>query len=433
MKIKNKKIIINSDKYLMFSIFIFILFFISTIDAMAGISTNLLTENATNITDTEATLRGTLNPGGFANVYFRYSPLEKPPVFCNDIYGSRMRATDEIPISGNAKKGVSLNVVGLSSYTKYYYCIVGSNDSGIAYGGVKFFQTLLTSGDINNVSVTTKNALVVNSTSAYLNGNYSATISAETYFRLKKDGAEWQNQKFGLQQHSGGTSGSTSYLLKELSPNTVYQFKAVIKSKTSDEAVAGATLTFNTKSVGVIGPGTSEGGIGYTTSCTNTESDINCNGTSGLSVEFGMETGTGTNNIGIETGTGTENPSNLILGQTATPPADAIVRYHEGIETVFTRQIMANTELARTYGYQGGVDLQTFAWNLSDLLARTFGYVNSRGKEIRVSQPDIAAYQLYVVNGILTVYEYYDSQIVNIQKITDVLRNKYEYEYYFQK
>ncbi len=94
---------------------------------------------------------------------------------------------------------------------------------------------------------------------------------------------------------------------------------------------------------------------------------------------------------------------------------------------------MANTELARTYGYQDGVDLQTFAWNLSDLLARTFGYVNSRGKEIRVSKPDIAAYQLYVVNGILTVYEYYDSKIVNIQKITDVLRNKYYYEYYFQK
>ncbi|MEK7572749.1 MAG: hypothetical protein AAB493_02765 [Patescibacteria group bacterium] len=424
MEIKNKKTIINLYKYTIFVVFI--LFFISAIDTMAGISVNLLTENATNITNTGATLRGTLNPGGFANVYFRYSPLEKPPVFCNDIYGSRMRATDEIPISGNVKKEVSFNVVNLSPYTKYYYCIVGSNDSGIAYGGVKFFQTLLTSG----ISVTTKNALVVDSASAYLNGTYSATMPTETYFRLKKDGAEWQNQKFGLQQHSSGTGGSISYLLKELSPNTSYQFKAVISSKTSDEAIDGATLTFNTKSVGKIGPGTGTGGVGYESSCTNIDSDINCNGTSGLSIEIGMETGI----TETETAeTSTENPSNLVLGQTATPPADAIVRYHEGIETVFTRQIMANTELARTYGYQDGVDLQTFAWNLSDLLARTFGYVNSRGKEIRVSKPDIAAYQLYVVNGILTVYEYYDSKIVNIQKITDVLRNKYYYEYYFQK
>ena len=254
MEIKNKKTIINLYKYTIFVVFI--LFFISAIDTMAGISVNLLTENAKNITNTGATLRGTLNPGGFANVYFRYSPLEKPPVFCNDIYGSRMRATDEISISGNVKKGVSFNIVNLSPYTKYYYCIVGSNDSGIAYGGVKFFQTLLTSG----ISVTTKNALVVDSASAYLNGTYSATMPTETYFRLKKDGAEWQNQKFGLQQHSSGTGGSISYLLKELSPNTSYQFKAVISSKTSDEAIDGATLTFNTKSVGKIGPGTARYG-----------------------------------------------------------------------------------------------------------------------------------------------------------------------------
>jgi hypothetical protein len=129
----------------------------------------------------------------------------------------------------------------------------------------------------------------------------------------------------------------------------------------------------------------------------------------------------------------TTNPSNLVLGQTATPPVDATVHYREGIETVFQRQIVANTELAESYGYQQGADIQNFAWYLADLLARTFGYVNSSGKEIRVSIPDIAAYQLYMNNGILTVYEYYNSKIVNIQKMTDTLRNKYGYEYYFHK
>jgi hypothetical protein len=109
------------------------------------------------------------------------------------------------------------------------------------------------------------------------------------------------------------------------------------------------------------------------------------------------------------------------------------VRYHEGIEHVFVRQIMANAELAESYGYQSGGNLQTFAWDLADILARTFGYVGSNGKEIRVSQPDIAAYQLYMRDGILTVYEYYDSVVVNIQRMTEALRNKYEYEYYFNK
>ena len=82
------------------------------------------------------------------------------------------------------------------------------------------------------------------------------------------------------------------------------------------------------------------------------------------------------------------------LGDTATAPDLAIVRYHEGIETVLQRQIVADTTLAKNYGYQDGADIQSFAWSLADILAKTFGYVGTNGKEIRVSKPDIAAYQL---------------------------------------
>ena len=122
-----------------------------------------------------------------------------------------------------------------------------------------------------------------------------------------------------------------------------------------------------------------------------------------------------------------------MLGQIATPPVDAVVRYHEGIETVLQRQIVANSELARIYGYQDGADLQSFAWNLADGLARIFGYVSASGKEIRVSYPDIAAYQLMLNGKDLTIYEYYDSKIVNIESTTTALRGKYNYEYYFNK
>lgn len=130
---------------------------------------------------------------------------------------------------------------------------------------------------------------------------------------------------------------------------------------------------------------------------------------------------------------GTVNPTNLVLGQNATPPSDAIVRYHEGIETVLARQIIKNTSLATAYGYESGSDLQAFAWYLSDYFARLFGYVSDNGKEIRVSTPDIAAYQIDLSNGILTIYEYYDSKIVNIQRMTSDLRQTYDYEYYFKK
>src|SRR3989344_5843239 len=92
-------------------------------------------------------------------------------------------------------------------------------------------------------------------------------------------------------------------------------------------------------------------------------------------------------------GNGIINTKPLVLGQKATPPWDAIVRYHEGIETVFTRQIIADKEFAKLYGYESETDLLAFAWDLSHQLAKMFGYVTVDGREIRVSFPDIAAYQ----------------------------------------
>ncbi len=129
----------------------------------------------------------------------------------------------------------------------------------------------------------------------------------------------------------------------------------------------------------------------------------------------------------------TSNATSLVLGQTATPPVDDVVHYHEGIETVFTRQIMADAAFAKMYGYRDGADLQTFAWDLADQLARAFGYVSPNGEEIRVSLPDVAAYQLQQVGDKLTVYEYYNNKIVDVRNLTTVFKTASGYEYYFKK
>ncbi|MCX6751253.1 MAG: hypothetical protein NT161_00585 [Candidatus Nomurabacteria bacterium] len=129
----------------------------------------------------------------------------------------------------------------------------------------------------------------------------------------------------------------------------------------------------------------------------------------------------------------TPNTTPLVLGQTISPPEMDVVRYHEGIETVFTRQIIADTVFAKIYGYADGMNLQTFAWDLADQFARAFGYINSSGKEIRVSLPDVAAYQLLLVGNKLTVYEYYANKIVDIRNVTTVFKNASGYEYYFKK
>ena len=74
-----------------------------------------------------------------------------------------------------------------------------------------------------------------------------------------------------------------------------------------------------------------------------------------------------------------------------------------------------------------------FSWDLADQLARMFGYVNNDGREIRVSLPNIAAYELELVGNKLTVYEYFDNKIVDIRNITNVFKNASDYEYYFKK
>lgn len=145
------------------------------------------------------------------------------------------------------------------------------------------------------------------------------------------------------------------------------------------------------------------------------------------------------NNSGGNSGAYSNNNTNIIdttplkLGQTFVPPNNAIVHYQEGIETVFARQIMADVDFAKKYGYETGKDMQTFAWYLSDELARMFGYVDESGKEIRVSKPDVAAYQLQLSGNTLTVYEYYENKIIDVRNVSASFKDKSEYEYYFKK
>ncbi len=126
-----------------------------------------------------------------------------------------------------------------------------------------------------------------------------------------------------------------------------------------------------------------------------------------------------------------DNRSGPRLGDRLTPPSDAIVRYHEGIETVFTRQIMRNLSFARLYGYDDSMNLQNFADTLSHTFAKEyFGYIDASGLEVRVSKPDVSAYELRQVGGVLTVYEYYENVIVDIRNTTTIFKNKNPYEYY---
>ncbi|MFA6325486.1 MAG: hypothetical protein WCX46_04650, partial [Candidatus Paceibacterota bacterium] len=178
----------------------------------------------------------------------------------------------------------------------------------------------------------------------------------------------------------------------------------------------------------------SSGGTSSQTSSSSTKTASGGSSNSGSSGSGGSSnsgsSGSGGGNSSLISNNKT---SSLSLGQTATPPSNAIVRYHEGVETVFTRQILADLDFAKLYGYQDGMSLQTFTEDLSHLFAKTFGYIDASGKEIRVVPPDRAAYQLQLVNNKLTVYEYFDNKIVDIRNTDTSFKDALDYEYYYKK
>jgi DNA-binding beta-propeller fold protein YncE len=117
-----------------------------------GVSTG----GATNVTETSATLNGSLEPFGFATTYyFEYGTTES--------YGSVAPVT---PASaGTTAEDVSESISGLLPNTTYYYRLVGEAGSGAKFGSKETFRTLAPAP-----GVTTGNATNVTQTSATLSG-----------------------------------------------------------------------------------------------------------------------------------------------------------------------------------------------------------------------------------------------------------------------
>lgn len=421
-------------------IILFLNLFISKTEASLFIKTY----DADNITQTTARLHG---EGGTSSTYpvtayFRYSKADISPIFCNDIYGTNMISTKDINLGTTTTSSFYQKIENLTPNTKYYYCAIISDKDNIAYGGENVVKSFYTSPI--KTTVNTKNATQITSTSATLNGSYNSFKNIKTYFKYKEEITKKNNlsfnfikefivnklinialaydlplswKKVGEQNYKIGKydniHGTITYNLKGLKPSTKYTFLAVAEDK--DEIVTGTSVSFTTNSSEII----------------KTSGVVNENGGESGSDQNGRGGGDRGENNGRNGGIINTTP--LTLGQIILPPSIDIVRYGEGIETVFVRQITEDIEFAKIYGYKETNDIKSFAWNLADQFARAFGYVNANGKEIRVSSPDIAAYQLQLIGNKLTVYEYYNGKIIDVRNLTTVFKNASGYEYYFKK
>jgi hypothetical protein len=93
-----------------------------------------ITEPATAVKATEATLNGKVNPEGSATTYwFEYGETTS--------YGTKIPLTPESVGSGTSNVAVNQTPTGLSKSTEYHFRVVAESEAGTAKGEDKTFTT----------------------------------------------------------------------------------------------------------------------------------------------------------------------------------------------------------------------------------------------------------------------------------------------------
>jgi len=91
----------------------------------------VITNPATNVTSSSATLNGTVDPHGLTTtVYFQYGTTTS--------YGHTTASQSK---TGNTYQAVAANISGLTASTTYHFRIVATNSAGTGYGSDRTFTT----------------------------------------------------------------------------------------------------------------------------------------------------------------------------------------------------------------------------------------------------------------------------------------------------
>ncbi len=194
----------------------------------------VITQNATNVINISATLGGSINPDGSpTTAWFEYNTS-------STLAGTPSETVHTSQGTASVVSSLIQNITGLTPNTTYYFRAVANNSYGTVKGNILSFQTTTTttpattntttptngSTSLNGV-ITTIQATQKTSTSAKLNGlfinqNGSATTG---YFQYGKTSA----LNLSTPQKSLGTAASISFseVVTNLTPNTIYYFRAV--------------------------------------------------------------------------------------------------------------------------------------------------------------------------------------------------------------
>lgn len=172
------------------------------------------TEAATSVTETGATLKGQVNPHGYATTYqFEYGLTTS--------YGTKVPATAESVGSGKANVAVSKAISGLKGNTPYHYRVTATNAYGTTVGLDKTFTTP------KLPTVTTEAANPVGNTVAMLRGVVNPNGLTTTYqFEYGETASYGSKAPAKAGEAGAGTSPlSLGILIEGLKPETLYHYR----------------------------------------------------------------------------------------------------------------------------------------------------------------------------------------------------------------
>jgi phosphodiesterase/alkaline phosphatase D-like protein len=204
-----------------------------TFTTTGGVLPVAVTDAASAVTGTGATLNGTVTPNGSGvAVWFEYG--------VDVSYGSTATATQS-PTTGLNPTAVSVPLTGLTGNTTYHYRVVAQNSTGTVYGADMTFFTA--AGAIP--TVTTNAATNIGTSVATLNGTVNANGDSTTVtFQYGFDISYGRVATATPSPVTGSTDTAVNASIIDLAPNTVYHYRAV--GQNSFGTVYGADMTFTT-------------------------------------------------------------------------------------------------------------------------------------------------------------------------------------------
>lgn len=174
------------------------------------------TEAATSLTETGATLKGQVNPHGYATTYqFEYGTTTS--------YGTKVPVTAESVGSGKVNVAVSKAISGLKGNTTYHYRVSATNAYGTTPGEDKIFTTP------KLPTVTTEAATGVKEKEATLKGSVNPNGSATTY-QFEYGTTTSYGTKAPLSAESvgsGTTAVAVSKVITGLAEGSEYHYRVV--------------------------------------------------------------------------------------------------------------------------------------------------------------------------------------------------------------